>query len=90
MYYAVAFWFYLKGLSCVRASVAGGYLNLIPVFGIATAYVFLSERLSPPQWIGAITIVLAVFVLMMWGPGSKRAAPKTRPRDNPPRMEWPE
>jgi hypothetical protein len=38
MYYAAAFWFYLRGLSCVRASVAGGFINLIPVFGIATAY----------------------------------------------------
>jgi drug/metabolite transporter (DMT)-like permease len=90
MYYAAAFWFYLKGLSCVRATVAGGFLNLIPVFGIATAYVFLGERLAPPQWIGAVTIVLAVFVLMMWGPGSERAAPKPRPRNISPPTEWPE
>jgi drug/metabolite transporter (DMT)-like permease len=90
MYYAAAFWFYLRGLSCVRASVAGGFINLIPVFGIATAYVFLGERLTAPQWIGATAIVLAVFVLMMWGSGSEREASKPHRRDIPPPVDWPE
>jgi drug/metabolite transporter (DMT)-like permease len=87
MYYAAAFWFYLKGLSCVRASVAGGFLNLIPVFGIATAYVFLGERLTATQWFGAVMIVLSVFALLMWGAG---AALKPRRRDTPPPINWPE
>jgi drug/metabolite transporter (DMT)-like permease len=90
MYYAAAFWLYLKGLSCVRASVAGGFLNLIPVFGVATAYLFLGERLTAPQWIGAITIVLCVFILLMWGPGSGRVASTRRLRDIPPPIDWPE
>jgi drug/metabolite transporter (DMT)-like permease len=64
MYYGAAFWLYLKGLACVPASVAGGFLNLIPVFGIATAFVFLGERLTVVQWAGAGTIILAVFVLL--------------------------
>ena len=90
MYYAAAFWFYLSGLSRVRASVAGGFINLIPVFGIATAYVFLGERLTATQWVGATTIVLAVFVLIMWGPGSERGASKPHGRDIPPPVDWPE
>ena len=64
MYYAVAFWFYLVGLRSLPASVAGGFLNLIPVFAIATAYLVLDERLSPSQWVGAATILVAVLVLL--------------------------
>ncbi len=91
MYYAAAFWFYLKGLSCVRASVAGGFLNLIPVFGIATAYVFLGERLTGSQWLGAVVIVSAVFVLLTWGPGSREAPPATcRRRKIRPPVKWPD
>ncbi len=66
MYYAAAFWFYLKALRSVRASVAGGFLNLTPLFAIATAHVFLGERLTQSQWIGAITILLSVFALLTW------------------------
>jgi drug/metabolite transporter (DMT)-like permease len=44
MYYAAAFWFYLKGLRTVPASVAGGFLNLIPLFTIATAYLSRSPK----------------------------------------------
>jgi len=66
MYYAAAFWFYLKALRSVRASVAGGFLNLTPLFAIATAHVFLGERLTQSQWIGAITIFLSVFALLTW------------------------
>jgi drug/metabolite transporter (DMT)-like permease len=65
MYYAAAFWLYLRGLTRVPASVAGGFLNLIPVFGIATAFVFLGERMTAVQWAGAGTIVLAVFALLL-------------------------
>ncbi len=90
LYYAAAFWFYLRGLSCVRASVAGGFLNLIPVFGIAPAYVFLGERLTAIQWFGAILIVLSVFILLMRGAGTGRVAPKRRPGKIPPPINWPE
>jgi drug/metabolite transporter (DMT)-like permease len=71
MYYAAAFWFYLTGLRSVPATVAGGFLNLIPVFGITTAYVFLGERLSLTQWAGATTILLSVVALLMWGAQTK-------------------
>jgi drug/metabolite transporter (DMT)-like permease len=60
LYYAVAFFFYLKGLAKTPASIAGIYLNLIPVFGIAAAFLFLDERLSGRQWFGALLIILAV------------------------------
>jgi drug/metabolite transporter (DMT)-like permease len=59
----LAFWLYLRGLSRVAASVAGAFLNLIPVFGIGAAFVFLGEELNDAQWIGAVMILTSVFVL---------------------------
>lgn len=59
-YYAFAFWFYIVGLKQVPASTAGQFLNLIPIFGVAGATIFLGERLGPAQWLGAILILAAV------------------------------
>lgn len=63
LYYSIAFWFYLTGLKHVAASIAGGFLNLIPLFGIASGYLLLGERLTGRQWIGALLIVAAVVTL---------------------------
>ena len=60
LYYGVAFWFYVTGLKGVRAGYAGMFINLIPVFGLAAAYVFLDERLTPRQWLGAGLVLAAV------------------------------
>ena len=65
MYYSFAYWLFFSGLGRVRAGVAGASMSLIPVFGIATAYVFLNERLTLIQWVGATTILLSVFVLFL-------------------------
>ncbi|HWL48510.1 MAG TPA: DMT family transporter [Acidimicrobiia bacterium] len=62
LYYGIAFWLYLTGLKRIPASVAGQYLNLIPIFGIATSSALLGERLTGAQWVGATVIVLAVIV----------------------------
>lgn len=75
MYYAAAFWFYLNGLRSVPASTASIFLNLIPVFGIATAYVFLGERLTQSQWVGAATILLSVVALLAWSAPPKAHIP---------------
>lgn len=66
IYYALAFWFYLQGLTRVSATLAGAFINLIPLFGIGGAYLFLAERLAPLQWIGAGAILLAVFAILLW------------------------
>jgi drug/metabolite transporter (DMT)-like permease len=60
MYYAAAFWFYLKALGQMPASRAGLFFNLIPVFGIVLAAIFLGERLSAMQWFGALLILVSV------------------------------
>ena len=60
LYYGVAFWFYVTGLGGVRPGYAGMFINLIPVFGLAAAYIFLDERLTARQWLGAALVLAAV------------------------------
>jgi probable blue pigment (indigoidine) exporter len=60
LYYAIAFWFYLSGLRRIPAATAGAFINLIPVFGIAAAYLLLGERLVPRQGLGAGLVIAAV------------------------------
>ena len=64
MYYAAAFWLYLNALRSVPATTASIFLNLTPLFAVATAYVFFGERLSLVQWIGGGTILLSVLGLI--------------------------
>lgn len=58
VYYGFAFWFYVGGLRGVPASIAGAFLPLIPVFGLAAAYL-VGERLLDRQWLGAALVILA-------------------------------
>jgi len=60
VYYALAFWLYITGLKRTSASVAGFFINLVPIFGVTGAYLFLEERLSAIQWVGAILILFSV------------------------------
>jgi drug/metabolite transporter (DMT)-like permease len=66
MYYAAAFWLYLNALRSVPAMTASIFLNLTPVFGVATAYVFIGERLSLSQSAGAAIILVSVLLLLIW------------------------
>lgn len=62
LYYGAAFWFYLAGLRQVPASVAGAFLPLIPVFGVAASLV-VGERLDGAQWVGAALVVAGTLVV---------------------------
>jgi drug/metabolite transporter (DMT)-like permease len=64
VYYALAFWFYIVGLKKIPASLAGLFLNLIPIFAIGGAYIFLDERLAAMQWVGATLILVAVVAML--------------------------
>lgn len=64
IYYALAFWFYIIGLKKLPASLAGFFLNLIPIFAIGGAFIFLGERLATGQWLGAALILVAVAALL--------------------------
>ena len=44
------------------------------VFGVTFAFLFLGERLTPIQWVGAAVILVSVFELV-WLTGANR--PKT-------------
>ncbi|TDO44208.1 EamA-like transporter family protein [Kribbella sp. VKM Ac-2527] len=58
VYYGFAFWLFVGGLRGVPASVAGTFLPLIPVFGLAAGYL-LGDRLINRQWVGAVLVILA-------------------------------
>jgi drug/metabolite transporter (DMT)-like permease len=60
VYYALGFWLYITGLRKTPASLAGFFINLLPVFGVTGAYIFLGERLATFQWLGAILILVSV------------------------------
>jgi drug/metabolite transporter (DMT)-like permease len=64
LYYAAAYWLYVAALRSVPAAVAGTYFNVIPVFGVTFAFLFLGERLTPIQWAGAAAILVSVFELV--------------------------
>lgn len=64
LYYAAAYWLYITALRTVPAAVAGSYFNVIPIFGVGLAFIFLGETLSPIQWAGAAAILISVFELV--------------------------
>lgn len=64
LYYAAAYWLYIAALRTVPAAVAGSYFNVIPIFGVGLAFLFLGETLSPIQWAGAVAILISVFELV--------------------------
>jgi probable blue pigment (indigoidine) exporter len=77
LYYGLAFWWYLHGLRSLTPGVAGVFINLVPVFGISSSAIFLGERLSGWQWIGAavtVAAVTAVAILQTRNPPHARAA----------------
>lgn len=74
LYYAFAYLFYLSALRALPASVAAASFYLIPLFGVAAAWL-VGERLELLQWLGASLVVVAVAAITMW--------PMRRARDEP-------
>jgi drug/metabolite transporter (DMT)-like permease len=66
LYYAAAYWLYLAALKSVPAAVAGSFFNMIPVVGVALAFVFLGESLTPIQITGALVIMASMILLVRW------------------------
>lgn len=69
LYYGLAFWAFLTGLRHTRAVVAGQFINLVPVFGVACAWLLLDERLRPLQLAGGGIVVVAMAALIAGGRG---------------------
>lgn len=74
LYYAAAYWLYIAALRSVPAAVAGSYFNVIPVFGVTFAFLFLGERLTTIQWVGAAVILVSVFELVRLTRADERQA----------------
>lgn len=62
LYYGLAFWFYLAALRQMPASIAGAFLPLIPIFGVAGGYL-IGERLTETQMGGGAVVVLATVLI---------------------------
>lgn len=58
LYYGLAFWFYLAALRQLPASIVCAFLPMIPIFGMAGAYL-IGERLTERQFGGAALVVIA-------------------------------
>ena len=65
--YALAFSLYMAALRTVSANTAGSFLNLVPLFGLAGAFVFLREELSIVQLVGAAVTIVAVMLINLEG-----------------------
>ncbi len=68
---------YTTGVQWVPVSVASIVATLEPVAATVFGYIFLGERLTPAQWIGAVSILLAVWLLR---PQGKRMRATQQPR----------
>ncbi|KPV54912.1 hypothetical protein SE17_00815 [Kouleothrix aurantiaca] len=79
LYYALAFWCYIIGLKQMPASMVGLFLNLIPIFGVGAAYLFLGERLTLVQSIGGVLILVAVVMVLRWQRGDATTASAAAP-----------
>lgn len=77
LYYGAAFWLYLGALRDIPASVAGAFLPLIPVFGLAVAHL-TGERLDPRQWMGAALVVGATAAVAL-----RQLSPEDRTEASP-------
>jgi drug/metabolite transporter (DMT)-like permease len=62
-----------------RSISIGLFLNLIPIFGVGAAYLFLGERLSLVQSIGGALILLAVAMVLRWQRGDATPSSATAP-----------
>jgi drug/metabolite transporter (DMT)-like permease len=79
LYYALAFWCYIIGLKQMPASMVGLFLNLIPIFGVGGAYLFLGERLTLVQAIGGALILVAMVMVLRGQRGSATTVPVASP-----------
>lgn len=83
IYYGLAFWLYLLGLQKIPASLAGLYLNLVPVFTIGLAFVVLDEVLTGTQWIGAAIVLVAVSAISLLIVRGEQVSGRTAQRVSP-------
>jgi drug/metabolite transporter (DMT)-like permease len=59
---AACYWLYNFALRSLDASTVGIYTNIDPVVGVACAFVFLGETLSPAQIVGALVVFAGIWL----------------------------
>ena len=59
---AACYWLYNFALRSLDASTVGIYTNIDPVVGVACAFVFLEETLSPAQIVGALVVFAGIWL----------------------------
>jgi O-acetylserine/cysteine efflux transporter len=79
--YAASFLLYNYAIARIRAAPASIVMNLIPVFGLASAVCWLGDRLTAGRILGAILIGLSVTIFTAVEFGEARRAANASERD---------
>ncbi|MGH6932498.1 MAG: DMT family transporter, partial [Dongiaceae bacterium] len=67
--FALPFWLHLIALRHMPANIFSFFLTLIPIFGVAAAYVWLDERLIGVQAIGGVLLIAALLAVTRYHKG---------------------
>lgn len=59
---AVSYFLYNKALETLTASQVGNFVNLDPVIGVIIALIFLHERISALQIVGALMVLAGIWL----------------------------
>lgn len=70
---ALAYVFYLHGISTLGPAVASSYLNLIPLVTLATGALFLNEKMAWIQLAGAFLILTSLGLISIFNLRQKRS-----------------
>ncbi|MEQ6290029.1 DMT family transporter [Vogesella sp. GCM10023246] len=62
-----AYGMYTWAVGKVSVALAGAFINLIPLFTLAMAWLFLDEHLSCPQWLASLLVLGGVLLSQLRG-----------------------
>ncbi len=57
---ALGYWFYAYSMDALGVTASSVFINLIPIVAVLGGFLFLGERMSAVQWIGAAVVVSGV------------------------------
>ncbi|MDR2210493.1 MAG: DMT family transporter [Spirochaetaceae bacterium] len=62
---ALGYWLYVQALEVLGVSVSSVFINLTPVVTGIAGFFILGDRLSPLQWIGAVLVLMGVYLTVL-------------------------
>jgi len=80
--YGIAMVLFLKALRTVDVVIASASLYLVPLFGVALAFIILGERLPPRAILGSVVVLSATVILLQYDCISNQAAEGSVSRGN--------